>query len=215
MKQLIFFVVLSICIDASAQRQSKSRYKLGYKIGVTSHQITGGRAKSGAKQSLIGGVWCQIKLGKKWTAQAEVIFVEKGTGGFRKNRTPRIGEYAVSIMYFEFPVLFQYHIKKFAFEFGPGLGVLTYQYETLYGAPTPNMTSTYPFTTKEFSFNVGCGYSFNEKWYLGLRYTNSLQPVRKQIPDISKQVYNRVFAITVARKINLKKSKTKEAEVTE
>src|SRR5690606_7581907 len=140
---------------------------------------------------------------KKWTAQAEAIYIEKGTGGFAKNRPARTGEYAVSIMYLEFPVLFQYHLKKFSVEFGPGLGALIYQYETLVGAPTPNMTNAYPFTTKEFSFNVGCGYSFNEKWFLGLRYTNSLLPVRKQIPAISKQVYSRVFALSVARQISL------------
>ena len=204
-----------MCIDVSAQHQFQGRYKLGVKVGMSNVNMTGGRVKSPWKIALIGGIWCQIKMSKNWTAQAEAIYVEKGTGGFDKNHSSIIGAYRVSIMYLEFPVLFQYHRKNFTFEFGPGLGALTYQYEALPGAQTPNMTSDYPFTSKEFSFNLGLGYNFNEKWYLGLRFTHSLLPVRKQIPYISKQVYNRVFSITIARQIKFKKSKAKSEEVGE
>lgn len=213
MKKLILFVMLLLCIDLSAQRQSKSRYHLGYKLGMVSAKMTGGRVKSGSRIVFEGGVWCQIKMSKSWSGQVEVIYVEKGIGSLPKNRPAGFGEYAVSIMYLECPVLFQYHLKKCVFEAGPGLGVLIYQYETLIGAPASNMTGTYPFTKKELSFNVGFGYSLNDKWYLGMRYTHSLLPVRKQIPDISKQVYNRVFAFSVARHISYKKSKAKDSQV--
>jgi len=173
--------------------------------------MTGGRVKSPSKIALIGGIWFQIKISKNWTAQAEAIYVEKGTRGIGKNRTWDNG-YRVAIMYLEVPVLFQYHKKNVTFEFGPGLGALTYQYEFWPGAPAPNMTRSYPFTAKEFSFNLGLGYQFNEKWYSGLRFTHSLLPVRDQVPAISKQVYNRVFALTVSRRIGFKKPNNKETQ---
>ena len=218
MKKFIFFIILFISIDVSAQRQSQGSYKFGVKGGMSSVNMTGTRVKSPWKIALVGGIWCQIRMSKNWTAQAEAIYIEKGTGGFDKNHSAVVGPYGsyrVAIMYLEVPILFQYHKKNVNFEFGPGLGALTYQYEYLPGAPTPNMTSDYPFTSKEFSFNLGLGYNLNEKWYIGLRYTNSLLPVRKQIPNISKQVYNRVFSITISRQIKFKKSKTKDEEVGE
>lgn len=214
MKKIILFVVLFWCLEAAAQNPSKERYKLGVKVGISDVNMTGGRVKSPSKRALIGGIWVQIKMGRNWTGQTEAIYVEKGTRGIGKSQTS-INGYRVSIMYLEVPILFQYHKKNVTFEFGPGLGALTYQYEYLPGAPTPNMTSDFPFTAKEFSFNLGLGYNFNQKWYLGLRFTHSLLPVRKQIPDISKQVYSRVFAITISRQIKFKKSKTKNEEVNE
>ena len=177
--------------------------------------ITGGRIKSPSKIIFEAGIWCQLKLSKVWTAQVEAIYIEKGTGGFSHKRPPLIGEYAVVLYYLEVPLLFQYHIKKFTFEAGLGLGVLVGEFENLFGASLPDMTNSYPFTKKEFSFNFGVGYSFNEKWYLGLRFTHSLLPVRKQLPDISKPVYNRVFALTVSRQLMTRKQKKKETQAQE
>lgn len=211
MSKLILFFLITICSGVLAQGQSKNKYKLGCKLGVVDVNMTGGRVKSPSKIALIGGAWFQIKISKNWTAQAEAIYVEKGTRGIGKNRSS-VNGYRVAIMYLEVPVLFQYHKKNVTFEFGPGLGALTYQYEFLPGAPTPNMTRAYPFTAKEFSFNLGFGYTFNEKWYSGLRFTHSLLPVREQMPDISKQVYNRVLALTVSRRLSFKKSKNKETQ---
>lgn len=201
-------------MHATAQWQSKSRYKLGCKLGIVDVNMSGGRVKSPSKRALIGGIWVQIKMGRNWTGQTEVIYVEKGTRGLGKNQNS-INGYRVAIMYLEVPILFQYHKKNVTLEFGPGLGALTYQYEYLPGAPTPNMTGAYPFTAKEFSFNLGLGFNFSEKWYLGLRFTHSLLPVRKQIPDISKPVYNRVLALTISRQLKFKKSKSKDEEVDE
>ena len=79
MKKLILIFLIVKGIDVAAQRPSKSRYKLGYKIELTSHSISGGRAKTQAKISLVGGIWCQIKMSKNLNAQAELIYIEKGT----------------------------------------------------------------------------------------------------------------------------------------
>lgn len=211
MKKFIFLFLISICINSPAQPDFKRGFRLGMKGGLTSAKVSGGRVKTNSRITFTGGFWVQLKMNKHWTAQVEVLFVEKGIGGLSPGRSVQ-GQYAISLFYFEAPVLFQYHIKKFAFEAGPGLGVCTYQHENLVGAPSPNLTSAYPFDKKEFSFNLGLGYAFNEKWYLGLRFIHSLLQVRKQIPDINKQVYNRVLALSLARNFRVKKKESRIQE---
>jgi len=207
LKYLLVLFLVSCSLLISAQSYNKELYRFGWKFGYTAHTITGGRVKSKVKDYFEGGLWLQLKLSKKWTAQAEILFVEKGTGGSDKN-TLKYGGYWVGLYYFEVPLLFQVHPKKWLFEFGPGIGVLIYGHENLHGAPSPDMTAEYPFDKKEISFNAGIGYTINMKWFWGLRFTHSLMPVRTQLPDISEQVYNRILALQVSRRVSFKAPKT-------
>jgi hypothetical protein len=205
---IIFFIVK--CVNVSAQSRFKDRYKLGITFGGLTTNVTSGRVKSHSKGGYEIGIWQRLKMSKSWAVQAELYYVVKGAGGFHADRPPIPGEYLLGLSYIEMPILFQYRKKKFNFEFGPGLGVLLSQFEILNGALYPDMTDVYPFTKNELSGNVGIGYSLNEKWYLGFRYNQSLLPVRRQLPDVSAQVYNRVFGIIVARSLTFRKSKVKE-----
>ena len=196
-------LMLAASCGLCAQSRSGDRHRLGLKLGLVNSTITGGRVETGSKGAYTAGAWLELKLNKRWTGQFEIIFIEKGTGGIN-HKSPRIGEYWVGLYYFEFPVLFQYHLKKFMLEFGPGLGALTYGHEILHGAPSRDLADAYPFAAKELSFNVGAGYSIGKKWNVGLRFTHSLLPVRKQIPDIPAQVYNRVFTLSFGRHLNFR-----------
>jgi hypothetical protein len=214
-KIFLLCLLIASCANGFAQPCFKDRHSFGIKLGLVESKITGGRVKTHSKGAFTGGLWLQLKMNKHWTARSEIIFIEKGTGGINHNR-PRLGDYWVGLFYFEFPVLFQYHWKKLSLEFGPGLGALTYGHEILHGAPSPDMSEIYPFTNKELSFNAGIGYSpGKKKWELGLRFTHSLLPVRKQIPDISQEVYSRVFTLALSRRLNVKKSENGETQTDE
>jgi len=76
----------------------------------------------------------------------------------------------------------------------------------------PFQTDLYPFSNKDFTFNLGCGYFFNDKWRVGVRLIHSLLPIRKQLPGTSHQVYNRGLVLSVSRQIHLKVSRTKPSE---
>ena len=211
MKKLLLLFFIVKCGDVSAQSRFKDRYKLGIVFGGLTTNVTSGRVKSHSKGGYEIGIWQQLKISKNWSIQAELYYAVKGAGGFHANRPAIPGEYLLGLSYIELPILFQYQKKKFRIEFGPGLGVLLSQFEILNGALYPDMTDVYPFTKNELSFNVGLGYSFNEKWNLGLRYNQSLLPVRKQLPDITTKVYNRVFGIILSRRLMFRKSRVKEA----
>jgi hypothetical protein len=140
-------------------------------------------------------------MNKKWTAQTELLLLDKGIGAFSGN-----SPHFVTLHYFEIPVLFQYHRKEIYFEFGPGLGYLINCAEHLYGNLSPDLVNKYPFTRNELSFNIGIGWKLNEKWTLGLRLSHSLLPVRGAVPLVSKESYNCLLALNVTRQLKKKKA---------
>ncbi len=210
-KIFIFFVMSIICLDVWSQSKLKTQCKFGFKLGLGMHTITGCPVKTHPKPALIGGMWVQIKISKSWTMQAELTQIGKGTAGDNQNKS-NYGDYFLRLSYFEVPLLFQYNKKQAYFEFGPALAALINTGEYTDRAAFPFPTDLYPFSNKDFTFNIGTGYVFNEKWRVGVRLIHSLIPVRKQLPGTSHQVYNRSIVLAVSRQISFKASRAGQSE---
>ncbi|MBL7922535.1 MAG: PorT family protein [Bacteroidia bacterium] len=209
MKKLFFFcVMLIIYLDVWSQGKLKPQCKFGLKLGLGMNTITGFPLKTHPKPALMGGMWVQIKISKSWTMQAELYELGKGTGGGRRG----YGDYLLRLSYFEVPILFQYNKKKGYVEFGPALAALVNTGEYTDRAAFPFQTDLYPFSNKDFTFNLGAGFVVKEKWFVGLRLSHSLLPVRKQLPGASHQVYNRSIVLMVSRQISFKASRNKQSE---
>ena len=210
MKKVLFTIIVFNCVGLCAQHSYKSPYRVGFKLGYTFHTLTGDLTESHHGQNLLGGFWFQLKMTKKWTAQTELLLLDKGIGLLKKGigvaLSGKKSPHWVNLHYFEVPVLFQYHQKKIYFEFGPGLGYLINRAEHLYGNETPDLVNDYPFSRSELSFNVGIGCILNEKWTIGLRLSHSLLPVRGDVPTVSKESYNRLLALSVTRQLKKKKA---------
>jgi hypothetical protein len=215
MKRLfIFFVMSIICLDVCSQSKLNNQCKFGLKLGLGMHTITGCPVRTHPKAALMGGMWVQIKISKSWTMQAELYEIGKGTAGDNKDKSS-YGDYFLRLSYFEVPILFQYTKKKVYFEFGPALAALINTGEYTDRGAFPFQTDLYPFSNKDFTFNLGTGCMLNEKWLVGLRLIHSLLPVRKQLPGASHQVYNRSLVLAVSRQISFKSSRTKHPEAIE
>lgn len=204
-----------ISLDVWSQSKLKTQCKFGVKLGLGMHTITGSIVKTKPCIALMGGMWIQLKISKSWTMQTELNRVDKGTGGLYHPDHPKYGDYWLALSYFEIPILFQFNKKNFYFEFGPGLAALVSSGEVSIGGALPYQTADYPFSNKDFSFNIGTGYVFNEKWLVGLRLTQSLLPVRKQLPETSLPAYNIGIVLAVSRQINFKGSRSKQLQVIE
>lgn len=202
MKKILVILAIFNCVGLCAQHSYKSSFRVGLKLGGSLHTLSGDLTKSPPDEDLLGGFWFQLKMNKKWTAQTELLLLDKGIGVRGAVKSPHF----VNLHYFEVPVLFQYHRKKIYFEFGPGLGYMINYRENLYGNETPDLVNDHPFTRTELSFNVGIGCALNEKWALGLRFTHSLLPVRGAVPLVSKASYNQLLALSVSRQIKRKKT---------
>lgn len=208
MKKNLAIIAIFNCVWLCAQHSYKSPYRAGLKLGYSFHTLTGDLTKSHPGGNLLGGFWFQLKMNKKWTAQTELLLLDKGIGVQSGKRSP----HHVNLHYFEIPVLFQYHRKNIYFEFGPGLGYMINYREHLYGNLSPELVNNYPFSRSEVSFNVGTGCALNEKWTLGLRLSHSLLPVRRAVPLVSKASYNRLLALSVTRQLKLKKKKVSDPQ---
>ena len=194
------------CLDIWSQNKLKPQCKFGLKLGLGAHTISGFPVKTHPKAALMGGMWVQIKISKSWSMQAELYQIGKGTGGVRKG----YGDYLLRLSYFEVPILFQYNKKNVYFEFGPALAALINTGEYTDKAAFPFQTDLYPFSNKDFTFNLGTGCAVNEKWLVGLRLIHSLLPVRKQLPGASHPVYNRSIVLAISRQISFKRNKQSE-----
>lgn len=201
MKKNLAIIAIFNCVWLCAQHNYKSTYRAGFKLGFSRHTLTGDLTKSHPDEDGIGGFWFQLKMNKKWTAQTELLLLDKGIGAL-SGKSPHF----VTLHYFEIPVLFQYHSKKIYFEFGPGLGYMINYAEHLNGNSSPDLVIKYPFTRSELSFNVGIGCNLNEKWALGLRLSHSLLPVRGAVPLVSKESYNRLLALSLTRQLKKKQA---------
>jgi hypothetical protein len=202
LKIILVIIAIFNCVWLCAQHGYKSPFRVGLKLGYSLHTLTGDLTKSPPGGNLLGGFWFQLKMNKKWTAQTELLLLDKGIGLQTGNKSP----HHVNLHYFEIPILFQYHRKKNFFEFGPGLGYMINYREHLYGNQTPDLVNNYPFMRSELSFNVGIGCALNERWAIGLRLSHSLLPVRSAVPLVSKASYNRLLALSVTRQLKKKKA---------
>lgn len=207
MKKNLAIIAIFNCVCLCAQHGYKSPYRVGLKLGYSFHTLTGNLTESRPSGDFLAGFWFQLKLNNTWTAQTELLLLDKGIGDaqFRK-KSP----HQVNLHYFEVPVLFQYHRKNSYVEFGPGLGYMLNFEEHLYGNISPDLVNNYPFSRTEVSFNLGIGCNLNEKWALGLRLSHSLLPVRSAVPSVSKASYNRLLALSITRQ--LKKRKASEPQ---
>lgn len=201
LRKNLAIIAIFNCVWLCAQHNYKSTYRAGVKLGCSRHTLAGDLTQSRPNQSLLGGFWFQLKMNKKWTAQTELLLLDKGIGAYA-GKSPHF----VNLHYFEVPLLFQYHRKNIYFEFGPGLGYLINCAEHLYGNVSPDLVFTYPFVRNELSFNVGIGCKLNDKWAIGLRLSHSLLPVRDAVPLVSKASYNRLLALSIAFQLKKKKA---------
>jgi Outer membrane protein beta-barrel domain len=209
-KFFIFFVMSIICLDVWSQGKLKTQGKFGFKFGSGVQTITGCPLATKPRIAFMGGIWVQIKISKSWTMQAELTQIGKGTGlGLQQ---AKYRDYWLNLNYFEIPILFQYNKQNVYFEFGPSIAALINTGEYTAGGVLPYQADLYPFSNKDLSFSLGTGYLLNEKWLVGLRLTQSLLPVRKQLPGTSLPVYNRGIILAVSRKINLKAIRTRQTE---
>lgn len=201
MRRNLVVITIFNCALLCAQHNYKSPFRVGLKLGYSIHTLTGDLTNSNPGGNLLGGFWFQLKMNKKWTAQTELLLIEKGIGMQNGNKSP----HHVNLHYFEIPVLFQYHKKVIYVEFGPGLGYMINYHEHLYGNISPDLVNEHPFIRNELSFNLGIGCTLDEKWAIGLRLSHSLLPVRGAVPSVSKESYNRLLALSATRQLKKKK----------
>jgi len=173
MKKFIFILLAITAVTFNSTAQD--RFRVGLKAGLSTSQVEGDTYGGFHKAGAAGGIFVNAKFKEKWSAQMEIIFIQKGSKfvGDPENGDGRY--YYMGLNYIEVPVLFQYHQKKFTFEIGPAFGYLISSQEFNQDG---EIYMPVPFHSTEFSGDIGVSFQLFKNLSLNWRYSNSLLPIR-------------------------------------
>ena len=198
MTKSIFIIVLtfSTLINVNAQQ----RFRAGLKVGIATTQVEGDTYAGFNKLGFSGGAFVVGKLNEKWSAQFELLFIQKGSKHNGDINQGDYSYYAMKLNYIEVPLLIKYHQKKITYEAGPAYGYLISGKEYNFAG---QYYSAIPFKSSEISFGVGVNYSFSDSWAANVRYSNSLIAIRSFNSGVSKWntpgQRNNVIQLTLTR----------------
>ena len=177
---------------------AQSRFVPGLKLGMSTSQVHGDSASGFHKAGIAGGATLTTHFNKKWTAQFEIIFIQKGSKQvFSSAVSDSWYYYFLSLNYVEVPVLVQYHYKKFTIEAGPAFAYLINEKEWF---NEQDLTGVHPFKSTEISGSAGISYLLLKRLGISCRYTNSLISIRDLVGGTGKWdtegLRNNVLAFT-------------------
>jgi len=167
-----FFLLFLITAISNAQV-----FNTGIIGGISAAQVEGDGYGGFDKFGFILGGFTNTDFNKKWSAQFEVYYINKGSV---KNAQPDKGDYEsfyLNINYIEIPLSLRYRHKKFMFETGTYLAyMLNYKIEDEFGEVT---ISDYPFKKIDIGAFVGFNYQINQHFSFNLRSKTSVLPIRE------------------------------------
>lgn len=165
---------------------------LGLTCSYVGCQIIGDGYHGVVAGGIRGGIFSQLRLSKKTNLQFEIADSQCGTSSRKMDQY----NYYDGLSYLEIPVLFQYHDGSFYAEVGPGAAYLLREisYEDSLSAVKYFQTRPNPL---DLRLNIGIGYQSDKRFGCGLRYYNSIIPIRKQ-PTFQ---YNSVVQLMVFYRI--------------
>ncbi|MCI5058570.1 MAG: PorT family protein [Flavobacteriales bacterium] len=170
-----------LCLAFQSFYAQQGTFKPGWTIGVNTSQIGGDGVAGFNEIGLTGGGFVYSDFNKKWRAQFEINYIEKGS---RRPSRPKQGiiGWAINLHYIEIPVLAIYKWKKFKFELGPSYAFLFRQVKRdIYGTDPVPLTSYGPFKQHELGYVVGVAVPLGKKWLFNWRHGNSITPIAGSI----------------------------------
>ena len=206
MKKIILSTLLVLAFGFTYAQKAE----FGIKGGLNSSNFSGDTEGADFK-SRIGfnvGAFAAIKLSEKITLQPEILFSTQGAEAQNVeafvNGSIYNGDVKFNLSYINIPVMFKYYVAdKFNLEAGPQIGFLA-SAETSTKVDGFNQTVDQDakdyFESVDFGFNVGAGYDFTDKIFVGIRYNIGLANVFKTQSGDNSETQNSVFSLSVGYK---------------
>ncbi len=133
MKSLVLSSVLALFFFSFATAQG---FGVGIKVGTNINKLQGQSFKDQFTYGYSAGVYADIKTGKKWSIQPEVLFNQVSTDTSDKFSTiykinaDKISK--IKLNYLSIPILLNYNLSKgIALQAGPQFGILMSQSKDL------------------------------------------------------------------------------------
>ena len=176
--------------------------------GLSSSQVAGDQLSGFNKAGVIVGASVFLPVKSNLGVEMEIQFIQKGSRKPADSESNDLSYYRMHLNYVEVPFLLHYsYSKRFHFNAGFSIAQLLSSKEEDEGGEIPE-SQTLPFEKTEFAVCGGMYYGFNEKFFLDLRLSNSILPIRKigekKIGNIESGQYNSVLSFTLKYRIGFK-----------
>lgn len=158
---------------------SAQQFEAGVRGGVSASQVSGDDLQGFNKPGIYFGIYTSIDINEKSRVTLEMNYVEKGSRKLAKPDEGIFSSYKMMLNYAEIPITYQYFFNpNFSVEAGPSFGVLLKRSDN---EEDENgvLSVREPFDNYELAINAGFNYYINENWGGGIRYSQSVLPVRE------------------------------------
>jgi hypothetical protein len=177
--------LLLIATGLKAQDDEFKPFRGGAVIGLNLSQVDGDRYFGYYKPGISTGGFVSIHFTECISAQAELLFSQKGSHGDAVIESPYVGTAVskchIGLSYVEVPLVLQYRYKSFVAEAGGSYAVLVHTNEwilepqALYIDKEGNR-----FNTTDVNYIFGLGRQVWKHWHANVRFQYSLFAIRPQ-----------------------------------
>ncbi|MDP1799820.1 MAG: porin family protein [Bacteroidota bacterium] len=218
----LFLILLLFSFFARAQDNSRSVFTIKPTLGLNGCQIHGDSYSGYNKLGFFGGVAVNARLKSRASFELGFYFSQKGA---RHNSNPGKGDfsfYHVNLNYIDLPLSFRFNVNpRYFITLGPSIAYLVSYKENI---NYTDFTGQYKFNNFETGINIGLGRKIKEKFFIEVRSSNSITPIRDYgtianlvfYPNpvarfFNKGLYNNILTLMLSYTIDLKK-KTESAD---
>ncbi|MCB0480138.1 MAG: PorT family protein [Flavobacteriales bacterium] len=192
-----FIFILPLLIQGFfVSAQSEEGFKAGLKAGLNTSQMTGDGYAGFYKFSPVFGAFASHGFGEHMRFQYELLYQNKGSRDPARPDEGKYTSYKIVMNYIEVPVLWQYNLKKFTLELGPGFSFLLHTKELDENGVVK--VSTYPWRSFELDGMLGVNYNVNEHLFLNIRSHHSISSVVSSTVVNRYGVYGGAWNIVIA-----------------
>ncbi|MBA3665317.1 MAG: PorT family protein [Bacteroidetes bacterium] len=209
-------ILLFLNFVLRAQQNTEGVFSLRPALGINACQVHGDSYSGFHKAGIFGGVAVNTRFSSRASLDIGFYFSQKGA---RHNPNPEKGDYNfyfLNLNYIDLPFSLNYQLNKDYFiTLGPSIAYLASYYEEINYV---NYTGSYNFNKFEYGVNLGLGKKIKERFFVEVRTSNSIYPIRGYggftstvfYPNpiaqfFNKGFYNNVLTIFASYKLTLKK----------
>jgi hypothetical protein len=212
--RIVFILLLLAC--SSVAQNPDPVFTMKPSLGFNACQVHGDSFSGYNKFGGFGGIAINARLSEKISLELGFYFSQKGA---RHNQDPDKGDftfYRLNLNYIDMPLSFRYQLNPAYFiTLGPAVAyLLSYSEEN----ELSNITGQYEFNKFETGINIGLGRKIKNKFYVEVRSSNSIQPIRGYgvrasgvfYPNpvarfFNQGLYNNILTLLVTYKLNFQK----------
>ncbi|UTW63472.1 PorT family protein [bacterium SCSIO 12741] len=196
------WVAVFFAFHWSGSAQNDRSFHAGVKLGINTSQMTGDGYGGFFKFSPIIGGFANHRLNDKLKFQYELYYQQKGSHQPARPDKGFYNSYKIRLHYIEIPFLWQFQLKKFELEAGPGVGFMFHAQEFDSNGEVKNLTTSW--RNFELDAMIGANYYMDskERLFVNVRVHHSVTSVVSSTLVTPAGIYGGAWNVVIGASIN-------------